>query len=419
MAADGGFSLTLTTLNFDPSVSWAIYVRQVRKALERWLTLAREGAFETIHAERESLIDTLVEAAHMPSVQALAFELGLAVDATMQWQGHWDDWHPALLNVLLAAQTAGDRAIQAWLWGRLGALYTLRADYTRATAAYRTTLSIARQLGLRGEVAAAWGLLGLAELARRQDRFSEAQGYVAEALGHARCAGDPTTLGRVYLVGSNAYGAASEWGGAFEYAQMALVYAARTNNAPEQAKALHALGIIYSTGFHRPAQAMVLVRRAAAIYETIGGSHLLGLLDVLLGNLYERLADWPNAESCYRRAMARFERLGTTHDLAMARQNFGMALIERGAWQEAERFLLAALEDWHRLDAPIGRVSALSALGDLYARQGLRGDAVRLWEAALALAQALPPSATLAEITAYIGEQRRGLAMDQPPGGQG
>jgi tetratricopeptide (TPR) repeat protein len=388
----------------NPGAPWPDFVRQVNVALQCWLTLVRHGDLDRIESERESLIQTLSMAAYMPQAQELAFELGLTVDSTMRWRGYWQDWHPVLLNLLLASQVSGRRAAQARLWERVGALYNLQGEQERATAAHQAALGIAHELGENGDSVAAWGLAGLIDAARRRGALAEALGHIQEALLAARRSGDLAALAEVYLVSASAYASALDWVRALEYAQMTYICWRRLSDVPGVAKGLHILGIIYRT-IGRPAQAIRVTQRAAEAYRAIGSDYLLALLDVLLGDLYRDLDDWPNAEAHYRRAIEHLEVLDSAYDLAMARHRLGIAYSVRGRWKEAARCLQAALEDWRRLRADDETVSALCALGDMYARQGLADDAVKHLESALSLAEALPPNPALAHITAFIEER--------------
>ncbi len=409
----------MSNLYPDPSAPWPEYVRQVNEALQRWLALARQGAFDQIEAERKPVIQTLMKAVYIASVRAQAFELGLAVDPTMRWRGHGQAWFPVLLNMLLAAQISSDRAMQAQVWDRLGTLSHVQDDQTRAFAAYRTALGIAEELGEDSELAAARGLAGLTDVARKQGARDEAIRYAGEALFWARRSGDPAMLARVYLVNASAHGDASAWHQSFQYAQMSYIYSNHVNSALDQAKALHAMGHIYIQAIHRPAQAMFLIRRAAEIYRAAGADYLLALLDVLRGNLCVQLQEWPEAEAHFRRAIGYFEAHKMAHDLAMAREYLGRGLTAHGQWEEARHCLQAALEGWQRLGNAGGRLSALSALGDLYARRGLREEAAAHLEAALKLAETLPTSVAPADVVALARRRLRDLTADQPPGGHG
>jgi tetratricopeptide (TPR) repeat protein len=346
--------------------------------------LAQQKAFDVLDAERADLIQTLISAAHEPPMRALALEVGLAVDAAVRWRGYWDAWYAVLLNLLLAAQVVGDRTAQAKLWERIGALYSLRSEQERAAAAHRTSLRIVPELGGEGDAVAAWAMAGLIDDARRRGTPQEALEHVSIALNVARNAGVPSAA-NVYLVSANVYGELEDWARALEYAQLAYVHWRHINDEIGAAKALHTLGIIYRA-MRRFDLAMQVTAQAAETYRSVGSSYLLGLADVLRGNLYQDLGDWAGAEPHYRAAVAQLVVHRSTFDLAVAQENLGIALVEQGRLDEAEPYLLGALDAWRDLHIDGQMVRVLYTLGSVYEQSGRRDEAVRSFTEALGLA---------------------------------
>jgi tetratricopeptide (TPR) repeat protein len=205
-------------------------------------------------------------------------------------------------------------------------------------------------------------------------------------LGTTRSGGvPPAAAANVYLVSANVYGELGDLAHAFEYAQLAYVHWFCVSDVVGTAKALHVLGIVYRA-MGRLGQAMQVTAMAAEIYESIGSSYLLGLIDVLRGNLYHELGEWANAEPHYRAAVAQLTMHRSTFDLAVAQENLGLALVEQGRWDEAEHYLLGALNAWRDLHIDGQAVQVLYALGSAYEQLGRRDEAVRNFTEALQLA---------------------------------
>ncbi len=381
-------------------------IAEVTDKLQRWLALAEQGEFALLLAEHDDLTSTLIAAAHEPKVHNLALELSLKMDATMRWNGHWHTWHAVLMNLLLAAQGLNRRDTQALLWERIGALLTLRGDHPRAAAAHHTARHIVCAPGSdnpNSNVVGAWALAGLIDDARRRDALDEALQYVPFAIIQARHADDCHALANVYTVSANVYGQVGDLARAFEYAQMGYVYWHCVDDQVGIAKTLHILGIIYQM-MGRLHQAMHVTQRAAAIYQAIGSDYLSGLLNILLGNLYDALDDWPSAERHYHLAVQYLESQNATFDMAIAHQNLGLALLERERWKEAEHHLLGTLEIWHRLRADGQCVRTLYSIGDMYARRGSRRKAARYWQETLEMAKRMPSEPRVDDIIVLTRE---------------
>lgn len=365
-------------------------MRNVSENLQRWLTLVEQNRLDEIAAERDVLIPALIAAAHEPSVNKLALQLGLKIDSMMRWRGHWEIWYAVLLNLLLASQVLGDRVAQARLWERVGALYNLKGEQERATAAHKTAHSIADEMN-NGDIEAvsAWALAGLIDDARRRDSLDEAMSYVPLAISQARRSGDMGAIANAYMVSANVYGIVCDTQRALEYAQIAYVHWHHLDDRVGMAKALHILGIVYHIE-ERTKRAMEIAERGASIYKEVDSFYLLGLINILLGNLYDVIDDWERAVDCYSLAERYLEDQDAIFDLAVARQSLGAALARREQWAEAEYYLLRALRTWRQLSAKGQCIIALYELGEMCAGQDRKGEAIVHLTEAMELANRLP-----------------------------
>jgi len=167
---------------------------------------------------------------------------------------------------------------------------------------------------------------------------------------------------------------------------------------------------LYKAG--KPAEAVVIAERAAAVAEHQHGPNHLAIAPLLddIARLRYWLGQYAEAEPYYRRALAIRERaLGTGHlDVSATLNDLAVLLHARGRYDDVEPLLKRALAIREKALGPehpdVG--TTLNNLGVLYAAQGRYAEAEHFSQRALAVREkALGPQ------DASVGESLNNLAI--------
>ena len=110
-----------------------------------------------------------------------------------------------------------------------------------------------------------------------------------------------------------------------------------------------------------------------------------------LGSLYFKLADWERAEAVFRYVRSLLIQQPKHLFLrAVVNHNLGNTLLKRKSYQEAEIYLRRSLALWSRIEDDIAKANTIGALGELLGVQGKITEAVAFYDDALHLLEKYP-----------------------------
>ncbi len=237
-------------------------------------------------------------------------------------------------------------------------------------------------------------------LAQAEQYHVTGQHAAAEQLCRQIVAADPQQAEAMHLLGILACQAG-------RYPEAAAHLQAALNILPDEARFHHSLGLVqYQQG--RPHEAIVCYQRALALQPDLAQGHNN------LGNAYKSQGQGEEALACYDRA------LRLAPDFAEAHNNRGNLLRQMGRLEEAEQSYRSAVR--LRPDLPQPHYN----LGLVLARQERLGDAVRCYgealarwpqyvEARIALGDALTRLSRLEEAEANYRQALRQAKTSPPP----
>jgi tetratricopeptide (TPR) repeat protein len=359
-----------------------------------------------LDAQRHNLARLISYGLKLAQTQRAAAMVALQSFYLAERRGYWQEWIAMLQNA--AASMSEDPVLQAELLYRLGELYRVSRQLPAAIETHRRAEAVAAQTE-------------------------------AAHLRH-----------RIWFGLSTDYSQTRNYDLAEEYGEKALTGYRATNAPPEkQAAALNTLGII-AWGRGEMDAAAARLRQAAAIWRGANQpTELLRTLNNLMGAL-RAARKYEDVRACYEEAVACFPHTAGAFEQTVIEINYGGALFEQEQYEEAETVFLRAnsvflqqsthfyyrafvaqclgntllkqerlaeaeayLQEgarlWLQSDDELMRANTLGTIAEVYVRQGKRGEAVVLFDEALALLGRYPDDASAKRLTADFQRQRQEL----------
>lgn len=226
---------------------------------------------------------------------------------------------------------------------RLGEVLELVGEWTSAQERLTEALELTQAAG--DVTAAAWNVVGLAEIARKQGRYDDATEQLSEAGDMFASVDDRAGEGRVLHLAGTLAAQSGDLDTAKTYYEQSLEIRRSLNDLPGLASLLSNLGVVaeYSDqlddarAFHEEAlEARELVgdRWAIAVSNTN-----LGMIEVLSGE-FERARD------LFSEALRLNEEVGDAWMVAVSHNNLGNAHRELGDGIEARRYYRTSAEQY-------------------------------------------------------------------------
>lgn len=359
-------------------------VRPEQQGDEVTLREALVGATESI--DNEPPDDARVET-------AIRIELGRAYEALADYDVAEAQWQTALQRAQQAYGGSHDRV--ATILHNLGVLDLRRGDYERAEKYFRQAITMARELGNFGELAAVF--TDLATLCERGGRLSEAETSAREALAiyDHQALSVPTSARIITLQAlSGALHSQARLDEAEKVALQALQlsqseYGKRSHYA---AACLNLLALIYDTS-GRPEESVAMHRQVIELSsEVMGADHpQLAAAHYNLGMALRKMAKYEEAEAEFHRALEIWEpQLGRQNPLTLyALAAIGSVMLSTERADEAEPILHEVLDGRLRIlgeEHPETAVSLVS-LARLHSQRGEPQLAEPFYRRALAARQ--------------------------------
>ncbi|MEM9984121.1 MAG: tetratricopeptide repeat protein, partial [Bacteroidota bacterium] len=152
-------------------------------------------------------------------------------------------------------------------------------------------------------------------------------------------------------------------------AEILLDSATEMSQPKYQANALNTQGVVrFLQG--QPKQAIVLLRKSLTLYEQAGEGEGYLATQTNLGNIYQKLGDYPAAISCYVKAMEMAEQRNDLRRVATIRNNLGNVYQYEGDTETALAYYFQALNIVDTLKrSQATKASILTNIGNIYANQ--------------------------------------------------
>ncbi len=155
------------------------------------------------------------------------------------------------------------------------------------------------------------------------------------------------------------------------------------------------LGVITASG-GQYREGLSHLNMALALYEQYDYQRGIAIVCCDLGDLYSRMADYPQAQAALRRSLSLAERIGELPLVSFVYENLGILDIRTGNLDEAEAEFRRSIMLAERIDDPASISLCYTRLASALQEQG------KLSEAGTALYRALTMARTI-HLTPYIG----------------
>jgi len=313
---------------------------------------------------RDQALHTLTFALKLTEAWPLTRTLLLELAPKMEQMGQRDEWIPYLEQGLQQSQQFNDREAVAYLHLQLGMLYQFRADYEQAVTHLTQSVAGYAQLDLPQRQAEA--LNRLAYIARLRRQHTVARALVDKALT-LLSKDDPGRSFSYFVLGWIASDAEA-YEQAVEHFQHALNLSALLGDQRLVALYQGNLGTALRK-LGRLAQAMTCYTDSIAGFGAVQDQVQQAVMQMNLGNLYLIQQQPQSALALYRLAEPILRAAQDETHLALLTMNLGIALREAGQLAVAEHTLLAAIEQWRRLENRYCLVNSWDELGLVYLAQ--------------------------------------------------
>jgi len=344
---------------------------------------ALQGSLAQVQASRHTLptvvrdqaLHTLTFALKLADAWPLTRTLLLDLAPKMEQMGQRDEWIPFLKQGLQQSQQFNDWEAVAYLHLQLGMLYQFRACYAQAVTHLTQSVADYAKLGQPGRQAEA--LNRLAYIAHLRRQHTVARALVDKALT-ILSEDDPGRSFSHFVLGWVASDAET-YEQAIEHFQHALKLSAPLGDQRLAALYLGNLGAALRK-LGRLEQAMTCYADSIAGFGAVQDQVQQAVMQMNLGNLYLIQQQPQNALALYRLAEPIFRAAQDETHLALLTMNLGIALRESGQLIVAEQTLLAAIEQWRRLENLYCLVNSWDELGLVYLAQACPTQAANAFQ---------------------------------------
>ncbi len=296
-------------------------------------------------------------------------------------------------------------AEQAEVQLRVGKVHERQGDLDGAHQAYAAALDAAV---LHGDgLNEAWAYAGLAEVARRRGRFSEAEVDLGRAAALFRRLGEDAGTGQVLHLS----GTLAAQRGAFEEAKAfygrSLEVRTRLDDRRQMASLLSNLAVVaeYQGDYD---EAQRLGEGALALRQEVGDRWGIGISENNLGMLAVLREDAEQAKQRFLAAIALHTEVGDAWMVALGQHNLGNAHRDLGETDSAQRLYAVALLDYRAYDDAWALASLLEDVALLAGMTGRPVPGLRLVGAADAVRDQLGsprPADVQARLEALLGHE--------------
>jgi tetratricopeptide (TPR) repeat protein len=285
---------------------------------------------------------------------------------------YMDDLVKAIEQYKLAVETdllAGNEKTpqHIMLLGNLGYFYDALDQKLVAMDYYQQALSLARELGLKDEIAA--NLANIGQLKVLQGNYGEAVQYMEEALAIDRETGDESiiatdlnTLGRMY----------GEWGiydKAIGYLRESLEIDRRLGRDEKIAIRYNSMGLVYKSWKKFP-EALNSFRKALEIDQRLNNAEKVALRKSNIGSTYLAMEQPDKAIEYINSGLEYFIEMNMPSYMASSMIDLGKAYVLKKEYGKAEEILNQSLQITKAEDYKSWRLSSLESLGEIYERSG-------------------------------------------------
>jgi tetratricopeptide (TPR) repeat protein len=386
------------------------FVDQIAAALSYWQQAAGSGTHGVAELDRER--HNLFRAVHfglaLPQTQVASAEVALHLFPLVESRGYWPEWIPILEKAL--AVCPADRAwLRFKLLNRLGQLWRLTKQLSRAIAAHEEALLLCRQLDDPLTLAEAHYNLGWAH--REAHHYDAAERHALAVLELLPGAGSEfarqlkcralTTLGRTCR-------SRGDLAGGLDYLRQAVGLARHCQDAVILADTLHDLGnALVATKQYD--EALACYAEAVPILAASGRTLEHLLLQYETGVLHFAQDQWAQAEVAFRQIdLAYLRQTGNLSYQTIVLTALGNAILYQGRYAEAATYLRQAVALWRQMDDELELANAVGSLGEVLAAMGERQEALALFDEALALLAHFPENARAQRLGAlFSGEKAK------------
>ena len=253
------------------------------------------------------------------------------------------------------------------LLGNIGYFYDHLDQKVIATDYYEQALELARELGVKEEMAA--NLANIGQLKTLQGNYEEAIRYMEEALSIDRELGDESviatdlnTLGRLY----------ESWGmyeKAIDYLQQALEIDRRIGREDRMAIRYNSMGLVYKS-WKRYDKALEAFNKALEIDSKLNSEERVALRYSNIGSTYLAMGQGSRAVEYLDMGLSYFKQRNMTSYLASGYLDLGKAHMLLKNYRRAEELLRSSLKISIDEDSKTWRLGALESLTALYSMMG-------------------------------------------------
>lgn len=328
--------------------------------------------------ERDHALQILNDAFKDPAVWSNTRVLLLELAPKMEQAGYRDEWIPYLKHGVQLSQVADDQETTANLCFHLGILFALQAKYNEACLQLENSETYFQRLGLSRNQAQV--LNRLAQVARRQCRFKEAERLVDKALNLL----EESEIERAYsylVLGTVALDRHS-WSEAAELFRKAYFLWQTENNKRMMAWSLTDLGIALR-GVEKHEESIETYKQAIALYDEVQDPINEAVTHMNLGYVYLELQQPELALVYFETAEPTFYQVQENLRLGEIYNDMGIAYRQLHNWAKAQEFFLRSIKHFKFTGNTTSLIRALDGLGLVYIEQGELSNAKRVFEEAL------------------------------------
>jgi len=268
------------------------------------------------------------------------------------------------------------------LLGNIGYFYDHLDQKVIAIDYYEQALQLARDLGVKDEIAA--NLSNIGQLKTLQGNYEEAIQYMEEALAIDRELGDESviatdlnTLGRLY----------ESWGmyeKAIDYLMQALEIDERLGREDRMAIRYNSMGLVYKS-WKKYDRALESFQEALEIDRKLNNEEKVALRYCNIGGTYLAMGKANRAIEFLTTGLAYFQEREMTSYLASGYLDMGRAYLLLKNYSRAEEYLQYSLRISSDEDYKTWRLGAMEALTELYTSRGRHDLALESYRKFVAL----------------------------------
>jgi tetratricopeptide (TPR) repeat protein len=390
------------------------FVGRIGSALAYWRRQAAESAHRRVaelNQERHNLYRVVQFGLALPQTQLASAEVALHAFPLIESQGYWHEWLPVLEQALRVCPEE-----QMWLrfklMSRLGQLWRLRMQLSKAIAAHEEALLMAGQMESPITLAEAHFNLAWAYGDAHQEDAAERHAHRAlDLLGDSS---DEFAL-ELRSWALSALGRANrsraDYATAATFFQQSAAVARRCQNPAPLGEALHDLALTYSLS-QRYDLARVAYEEALDIAVATGRLLEQVRIQYEIGVLHFAQRQWARAEAALRQIdMGYLHETGNLAQQTIVLTALGNALLYQGRHADAALYLRQAVALWRLMDDDLELANAVGSLGEVLAPLGQSEEAALLFTEALTILARYPANPKAGRLRDLFSAEQTKLAL--------